>query len=499
MIKGESHVSRKTVNEDRIAICPQFGCTHLEKVKPLKFGILGFRIYPKCSKHKIPLIFVDEFIGDFLYAVNACLFDFSSIPPKNLGNLIKTKFPNELITFINGWMYCNPIGRGAQIVSQYMDGLSRAYMKQRKALKNEKSSTKRYNLLRLALKKIAAEYTAFLQELRENSEVLYDPENLHPLSKDMQKHLKKWLKDHLKTIKSLNNIEQSKSSIQENYLSVLKGEYDKVLHAGTCALLLGKNPSIVTKAVPAFELFSAYHEFLKAGICRKINKADVKSLIEETQEVSNDNEENLTENQENEKKHKNLGNMVYKTKEFIKDLKSELEKLVPFEELRGGRLSDRALSRILRQDENYIRDWVKASIKRNPKYRIAIDRLNEFILNLRSKFGERINKIIEINQKYIDLNDLPNSNRTKIYNSHPNIDLDYFKEIDEKEKAYRLGFIYADAYIKRIHGYLTHFGIEVHNKEEIIIDRFAEAVGLNLEYKKYCIIKNKDQIKDVTH
>ena len=307
MIKGESQVSRKTANEDRIAICPQFGCSHLEKVKPLKFGVLGFRKYPKCSKHKIPLIFVDEFIGDFLCAVNACLFDFSSIPPKNLRNLIKTKFPNELITFINGWMYCNPIGRGAQIVSQYMDGLSRAYMKllswkQRKALKNEKSSTKRYNMLRLALKKIAAEYTAFLQELRENSEVLYDPENLHPLSEDMQKFLKKWLKDHLKTIKSLNNIEQSKSSLQQSYLSVLKREYDKVLHTGTCALLLGKRPSIVTKAVSSFELFSAYYELLKAGICRKITRVDVKSLIEETQEFLNDNEENLTDNQENEKK-----------------------------------------------------------------------------------------------------------------------------------------------------------------------------------------------------
>jgi len=112
----------------------------------------------------------------------------------------------------------------------------------------------------LGLKKIADEYTTFLQEFREKSEILYDPENLHPLSKDMQKLLKKWLKDHLKTINSLNSIEQSKSSIQEDFLSVLKGEYDKVLHAGTCALLLGKKPSIVTKAVPAFELFSAYQE-----------------------------------------------------------------------------------------------------------------------------------------------------------------------------------------------------------------------------------------------
>jgi len=80
----ESKVSRKSIKEERIAICPHFGCTHLIKVKPLKLGVFGFRKYPKCSKHKISLVFVDEFIGNFIQAVNACLYDKSSLPPKNL-------------------------------------------------------------------------------------------------------------------------------------------------------------------------------------------------------------------------------------------------------------------------------------------------------------------------------------------------------------------------------------------------------------------------------
>lgn len=129
MMKGARQASRKVVDEDRIAVCPHFGCMHLKKVKPLKFGVLGFRKYPKCSKHKIPLVFVDEFIGNFLYAVNACLFDRASLPPEGLLRLIKTKIPNDLKSFINGWMYCIPIGRGTQIISQYMDGLSRGYIK----------------------------------------------------------------------------------------------------------------------------------------------------------------------------------------------------------------------------------------------------------------------------------------------------------------------------------------------------------------------------------
>lgn len=308
MIKGDNQVSRKTVNEDRIAICPHFGCKHLEKVKPLKFGFLGFRKYPKCSKHKIPLIFINEFIGDFLHAVIACLFDLSSVPPKNLRSVIKKKIPNEQKSFINGWMFCNPIGRGAQIVSQYMDGLSRGYMrllswKQRKALKNEKSSKKRYNMLRVGLKKIADEYTTFLQEFHEKSELLYDPENLHPLSKDIQRLLKIWLKEHLTKIRSTKTTELRKSPIYNESLSMLKEEYDKILHAGTCALLLSKSLSIVTKTISPFELFSAYHEFLEASLCREIKRKDVEILIEDSQELIKFNGENKLTSQEDEKKH----------------------------------------------------------------------------------------------------------------------------------------------------------------------------------------------------
>ncbi len=305
MIKRESQVSRKTVNEDRIAICAQFGCIHLEKVKPLKFGVLGFRRYPKCSKHKIPLVFVDEFIGNFIHTVNACLFDTSSLPPDDITCLIKTKVPDELKAFINGWMYCNPIGRGAQIVSQYMDGLTRGYMKllsrkQRKALKKEKSSRKHYELLRLGLKKIADEYATFLKDLREKSELFCDQENLSPLSNKVQDILKSWLKDHLSTIKGVNGFKKSESTLQDEFLTEIKENYDKILHAGTCALLLGKSPSIVTKTIPAFELFSAYYEFLKAGLCRELIGENVKSLLEESKEFLNVNRENILNAQEDE-------------------------------------------------------------------------------------------------------------------------------------------------------------------------------------------------------
>ena len=143
MINGMMQASRKAVDEDRIAVCPHFGCDHLKKIKTLKFGGLGFGKYPKCSKHGFPLVFVDEFIGHFLRAINACLFDRESAPPEQMLNVFKTRVPDDLKHLINAWMYCISIGKGAQIISRYINGLSRGYMKvlsrkQRKLLRGEK-------------------------------------------------------------------------------------------------------------------------------------------------------------------------------------------------------------------------------------------------------------------------------------------------------------------------------------------------------------------------
>ena len=58
MINSENQASRKGLEGDRIAVCPRFGCKTLEKIKPLKFGLIGFNKYPKCPEHKHPLVFV---------------------------------------------------------------------------------------------------------------------------------------------------------------------------------------------------------------------------------------------------------------------------------------------------------------------------------------------------------------------------------------------------------------------------------------------------------
>lgn len=128
-MKAYTNVSRKTVGEDRVAICPIFGCKYMIRVKPLKLGFLGFGKHPKCKKHHKSLVYVDEKIGDFVDAALACFFDKSGLPPNDLLTAIKSRYSNELESFIQGWLYCITVGRGVPVVSRYMDTISNAYLK----------------------------------------------------------------------------------------------------------------------------------------------------------------------------------------------------------------------------------------------------------------------------------------------------------------------------------------------------------------------------------
>ncbi len=70
-----------------------------------------------------------------------------------------------------------------------------------------------------------------------------------------------------------------------------------------------------------------------------------------------------------------------------------------------------------------------------------------------------------------------------IYRHHPNINLDYFKVIDITDKAYWLGWLFAEGWMSKQKGGIR-FGVEISIKEEILIDRFINAIGFNPKYKK---------------
>jgi len=225
-----------------VAICPNFGCEYMTRVKPLKLRFLGFGKQPKCKKHRIPLVYVDEGIVDFVDAALACLFDKAGLPPRELFKSIKKQFPDEINSFIEGWIYCITIGRGISIISRYMDTVSNVYLKQLtkkqiKALKISKNI--KPNLVNKAIKdgmdEIAIQYERILKHLRVHSEILNDQQKLQSLSKGLRKFLEEWQKNALKHNEIMNSTEIKRDMT----LLEIKTNYDQILNVGTCRCLLG--------------------------------------------------------------------------------------------------------------------------------------------------------------------------------------------------------------------------------------------------------------------
>lgn len=71
--------------------------------------------------------------------------------------------------------------------------------------------------------------------------------------------------------------------------------------------------------------------------------------------------------------------------------------------------------------------------------------------------------------------------KERIANIHPNLKVDFFKEIDSAEKAYWLGFLYADGYVTKDCGSLR---LKLGIKDEETLDKFITAVGADPSLKK---------------
>jgi len=69
--------------------------------------------------------------------------------------------------------------------------------------------------------------------------------------------------------------------------------------------------------------------------------------------------------------------------------------------------------------------------------------------------------------------------------SNPNLRKNYFNKINSKEKAYWLGFLYAEGYIETRNNLPFRLGIEISVDDEILLDRFIRMIGLKLSKKYY--------------
>jgi len=345
-MKTYTNVSRKTVGEDRVAICPNFGCEYMTRVIPLKFRFLGFGKYPKCKKHHIPLVYIDERIGDFVDAALACLFDKGGLPPSELFEGVKSRFSHELESFVEGWVYSITVGRGAPIVSRYMDAISNVYLKQltKKQIKTlKKGGTSKPNLVNKAIKngmdEITIQYTRILKHLRAHSEVLTDHQKLQALSKSLQNYLKDWQKNVLEHNEIINSPEKK----YEMALKEIKSNYDQILNVGTCRCLLGLNPDskeLKKAGLTAFDRYSAYHEFYTEGLTMKFTKFDINRQEKRSEDIRVLNKNQQKHNKKtiyNYDKNENLDNKLVKS--LIKLIYEHEFELVEFEKSSTNKLN----------------------------------------------------------------------------------------------------------------------------------------------------------------
>ena len=278
-------VSRKHLNEDRIAICPILGCETIKKIKPLKFGFLGLGRNPICKQHKLGLVYITERIGEFIEGALSCLFDISGLPPNEIVKLVLSKYPGNYNSFIKAWIYCITIGRGATVISRYMDAISNAYLKQltKKQIKSlKKDRNIKFNKLQTEIKRgmdeIIKQYTRLLKCLRTHSEVLTDIQELKPISRELNDDLLLWSK---RASNDLVKITTSDTKEIQNLRS-LKDLYDRILNLGICRCLLGLSPEGSCSRrvqITSFDIFSAYIDFFQEGLTKKFTKYEVDSLL----------------------------------------------------------------------------------------------------------------------------------------------------------------------------------------------------------------------------
>ena len=265
--------NRKTVGSTHIAICPIYGCETKEKVKPLKFGLFGFSKHPRCSYHQGPLVYIEVLTEQFFNACSSCLFDRNSLPPTELLKQIAQKDPSYVSAFIDAWIYCGSTGRDGQVISAYVDNLSRGYIsllsrKEQKAVHQENPKN-RHQMLASGFNKIILDYTQFLIYLRRKSDELLPSPQLIPYSPTIKNIVKHWVDNHLlelKTAKPTSNISEKKTL------------YDEVLSIGTALHLLGMSNSILNKMITPYELFSGYRDFLQVGSTQELLLRDILNL-----------------------------------------------------------------------------------------------------------------------------------------------------------------------------------------------------------------------------
>jgi len=161
---------------------------------------------------------------------------------------------------------------------------------------------------------------------------------------------------------------------------------------------------------------------------------------------------------------------------FLNELKEQVQVLYQ------GKLSNTRLSIILGQVEKHIENCLYKA-RYNPDFKIALDFLKSYEKNLNSQFGEKSMNSVRVIEKYRNLNKLPKSTVKKYFIFHPDLKPDYFKFINTKEKAYWLGWLFAEGWIQKASKKKDHvIGVGLNKKDSLQLYRYIATIGLNSKY-----------------
>lgn len=184
--------------------------------------------------------------------------------------------------------------------------------------------------------------------------------------------------------------------------------------------------------------------------------------------------------------------MIYTTNQLLDDLKLEAQILS------GNVFTNKIMSELLTGQKGRHYEIKKTLVKNYEKkgktYLISLEVLKEYKKNLKSVFkNEYMHSNFEkIFSSYCQANILKEYTLSTL-NYNPNLNLNYFEIIDSEEKAYWLGWLFAEGHITK-HGGLQ---IEIGLKDEILALEFAKTIGFKQSNLKYRTRINDSKSKTV--
>ncbi|MFW9865714.1 MAG: hypothetical protein ACFFEN_06395 [Candidatus Thorarchaeota archaeon] len=335
-------------------------------------------------------------------------------------------------------------------------------------------------------------------------------EYLKKVEKNTQDYEKSWkeiLKENLYKNTKLNLNEKSiiiKLIQKDNFGKLERDELIsllKKLPTVDLIALLGKNFEKLTKTYVRWGW--DFHNYIKKNMLHDyLCNYQKYSKVEKNEDWTNQLKEFLPNRDELTfrewllsynplKINKNIRSQVRSTLGFIESLREELKKIISQDFLRKKNgiltLSDRKMSLFL-GSINFFINRVIQKVKKEGYHKIALDVLIQWKNKLKSYSGltNSAEKAIELIDAYIELNKpvIPISRKQdmQLYRYHRFIKENFFSIIDTIEKAYWLGFFFADGSIINKKGKRNYISFFLKLNDSVQIIRFCGSIGLNPNY-----------------